>query len=36
VYDTALNKGKTINNGVRIPKLPRKVNDEIRNTPSEL
>jgi len=36
VYDTALTKGMRNNNGIRVPQLPRKVNDEIRLTPTQV
>lgn len=35
-YDTALKKGMTINNGIRVPTLPRKVREDIRLTPSQI
>ncbi|CDW78051.1 UNKNOWN [Stylonychia lemnae] len=35
-YDTALNKGLSKNNGVRVPNLPRKVRDDIRLTPNQI
>lgn len=36
VYDTALRAGAKVNNGVRVPVLPRKVHDDIRLTPTQL
>lgn len=35
-YDTALKKGMTITQGLRVPTLPRKVREDITLTPSEI